>query len=106
MKKENAPIQGRQDCVAGARNLTAIHDRTQSRKKQTANLVQWLLVHKSISTPQAHDDLGVMHPTGRVEELRDAGWTIETFWQWDTDATGKRHKQGLYVLMSDIGSVK
>ena len=36
MKKENAPIQGRQDCVAGARNLTAIHDRTQSRKRQTA----------------------------------------------------------------------
>lgn len=103
MRKENAPVTGRLDCVAGAHDSTANLNKTQSRAVQRTHLLQWFLHHQRITTLQARNDLGIMHPAARIQELRGAGHDIATYWQWDTDATGKQHKQGLYVLLTNKG---
>ena len=102
MGKEKAPVTGREDCTAGTCNSTATR-KHQSRAMQRAALLQWLQAHQRITTLQARNELGIMHPAGRVQELRDAGNDIATHWQWETDATGKEHKQALYVLLSCKG---
>ena len=70
MKNKNAPMKGRGNCIAGAHDSTANPSKTQSRADQR---------------------------TG-IQELRDSGRDIKTYLQWDTDATVKQHKQGLYIL--------
>jgi len=70
---------------------------------QQVALLTWLQAHQRITTLQARNELGIMHPAGRVQELRDAGNDIATHWQWEADATGKEHKQALYVLLSSNG---
>jgi hypothetical protein len=101
MRKVKAPMKGRDDCVAGAHNSTALPRISQSSAMQRLSLIQWLKDHQQITTLQARNELGIMHPAGRVQELRDSGCTIETYWQWAPDATGKQRKQALYVLMSE-----
>lgn len=65
---------------------------------QRGRLLQYLKQHSSITTLQARHLLAVMHPAGRVKELRDSGHPILTYWAFDTDSAGVRHRQGLYVL--------
>jgi len=56
-----------------------------------------------LTTLEARERLNILHPGGRIKELRDAGNDIATHWQWEADATGKEHKQALYVLLSCKG---
>ena len=98
MKNNYAPMKERGNCVAGAHDSTAIQKITQSRAQQSTRILKWLQVHKRITTLEARNILGIMHPASRIQELRNAGHDIVTYLQWDTDATGKKHKQGLYVL--------
>ena len=65
---------------------------------QRGRLLQYLLENGAITTLQARHELAVMHPAGRVKELRDSGPPILTYWAFDTDSAGVRHRQGLYVL--------
>ena len=102
MRKEKAPMTGREDCTAGTCNYTATR-KHQSRAMQRAALLQWLQAHQRITTLQARNELGIMHPAGRIKELKDTGNDIATYWQWEADATGKEHRQGLYVLLSSKG---
>ena len=51
----------------------------------------------SITTIQAREELGVMHPSGRVLELRRQGHNIITAWIIQTDAAGVTHRQGKYL---------
>lgn len=57
------------------------------------------LRHGPVTTIQARDELNVMHPAGRVNELRDQGHTIITEMQWLVDAAGRKHKAGKYFLI-------
>lgn len=102
MRQEKAPVTGREDCSVGTCNFTAI-SKHQSRAMQRLALLRWLQERQQITTLQARNDLGIMHPAGRVKELRESGCDIATYWQWDTDTTGKRHKQALYVLLAGMG---
>lgn len=99
-RKENAPMKGRGSCVADTHNSTANNPVSQSIPAQRAHLLRWLQEHGQITTLQARNDLGIMHPAARIQELRESGQHIETYWQLEADATGKQHKQGLYVLMT------
>jgi len=99
MRKEKAPVTGREDCTAGTCNSTATR-KHQSRAMQRVALLQWLQAHQRITTLQARNELGIMHPAGRVRALREVGNDIATYWQWQADATGKKHRQALYVLLS------
>lgn len=99
-RKNDAPMKGRGNCVADTRNSTANHPVSQSLPVQRAHLLKWLRENRQITTLQARNDLGIMHPAARIQELRESGHHIETYWQLEADATGKQHKQGLYVLMT------
>ena len=50
-----------------------------------------------LSTIQARDQYGILHPCGRVMELRKKGHCIDTHWTTELDANGVPHRIGLYV---------
>ena len=103
IKKENAPIKGRVDCIVDTCNSSANNNIYQSNEAQRAYILKWLKEHGRITTLDARNKLGIMHPASRIQELRKVGHNIETNLQWDTDVTGKRHKQGLYILLINEG---
>ena len=65
---------------------------------QRGRLLQYLKEHGSITTLQARQLLAVMHPAGRIRELRHSGYAISTYWSVDVDSAGIKHRQGLYIL--------
>lgn len=91
--------------TAQAKTAPAILRRKQEARTGLAQptqwevLLKWLQAHQRITTLQARNELGIMHPAGRVQELRSAGYDIATHWQREADASGKEHKQALYVLV-------
>lgn len=52
-----------------------------------------------VTTIQARDELNVMHPAARIQELRDAGHQIETIWTASTNTQGHVHRNARYVLI-------
>lgn len=102
-RKENTPTKGRGNCVAETRDSTANHPVPQSLPVQRTHLLKHLQERGRITTIEARNILGIMHPAARIQELRESGYNIETYWQLEADVTGKRHKQGLYVLMTGKG---
>ena len=53
-----------------------------------------------ITTLQARHELNVMHPGGRIHELRnDYGLNIQTIWTTDTTPEGFPHRTARYVLL-------
>lgn len=51
-----------------------------------------------VSTIQARRNLDILHPAGRVRELRLIGHRINTVWTHETTDCGKVHRVGLYVM--------
>lgn len=51
-----------------------------------------------ISTVHAREVLGIMHPGGRVLELRRSGHAIVTLRRRVVDAEGRAHTSAAYVL--------
>lgn len=51
-----------------------------------------------VSTIQARRNLDILHPAGRVRELRLIGHNIRTIWTREQTDCGKYHRVGLYVL--------
>lgn len=54
-----------------------------------------------ITTIEAREVLAIMHPAGRIKELRAQGYEIVTLWQTDSDVSKTRHRVGLYCLMQE-----
>lgn len=52
----------------------------------------------SVSTFEARRYLDVVHPAGRVQELREEGHVIETLRHSEPSESGKRHSIAVYVL--------
>ena len=61
-----------------------------------------MLEKGSITTDQAREHLDVMHPAGRIKELREAGYLIVTFRDGWTSEFGIKHSVGKYVLTQQI----
>jgi hypothetical protein len=61
-----SPDEGRDDCVAGVHNFTALPRISQSSAMQRSRLFQWLKDNQQITTLQARNELGIMYPAGRV----------------------------------------
>lgn len=51
-----------------------------------------------VSTIYARRNLDILHPAGRVRELRLIGHNIRTIWTREQTDCGKYHRVGLYVL--------
>ncbi|CAK0776008.1 hypothetical protein CCP3SC15_530009 [Gammaproteobacteria bacterium] len=52
-----------------------------------------------ITTLEARHELDVMHPSARIQELREDGYPIITHWTRDRTAEGNPHRVGQYILM-------
>ena len=59
----------------------------------------------SLTTQDLRQDLDIMHPAGRVKELRARGFDIQTHWTDYPTACGKKHRMARYVYMSTDGGV-
>lgn len=56
-----------------------------------------------LSTIQARNEYGVLHPGGRIMELRKKGYDIQTHWIYEPDSNGINHRIGLYVYKGKNG---
>lgn len=68
----------------------------ESAKRQRAKIEAHFLLHGSLTTLEARNQLGVMHPAARVQELRESGHRIITVWTRQRDTTGRRHRVARY----------
>jgi hypothetical protein len=53
-----------------------------------------------LSTLEAREIEGIMHPGGRVLELRKDGYSIITHRSVEIDAAGQSHRVARYVLLN------
>ena len=95
--QKNTPAQSRGGALR-SKNCTA--DITNnSQTAQRLRLLTRLLTAGSITTTEARDQENIMHPAGRIKELRDDGHKIVTTWVLGRDHFGRTHRMGRYVLM-------
>ena len=76
-------------------------DYSSSTAHDCAILLRHLQEVGSFTTIQARNELGVMHPGGRVQNLRDAGYNIKLVWTKEPDPTGRLHRVGRYILSTE-----
>ncbi|KDE41364.1 hypothetical protein ADINL_0044 [Nitrincola lacisaponensis] len=72
------------------------HSTDLSLTAQRSRLLKHFVIIGHVSTIEARDELNIMHPAGRVMELRDAGFIIPMVWEWQDDHNGRPHKIGRY----------
>lgn len=53
---------------------------------------------RGMSTIELREQENVMHPSGRVKELRELGYLIITGWTTGTNAQGNPHRCARYIL--------
>lgn len=73
-----------------------------SRVNQRRRLLE-ALRRFSVSTFEARRHLDVMHPAGRVQELRDDGNEIDTLRLSEPSEFGKPHCIAVYLLRKEAG---
>jgi len=69
-----------------------------SASSQRARILKHFESCPRLSTMQARNELGILHPPGRVMELRKMGYQIDTHWIYAPDANGVLHRIGQYVF--------
>lgn len=90
--KDDAPAVG-----SGSGRRKAQHGNSSSEQRTR---VLRALADGPITTLYARRDLDVMHPGGRIMELRRDGHRIDTVWTEEATDCGKVHRVALYVLRS------
>jgi hypothetical protein len=97
-RKEIAPLAGE----AKARALVEIRNkfRGESRADQATRLREALRVYP-VSTFEARRYLDIMHPAGRVQELRESGNQIDTLRVSEESDVGRPHRIAVYVLRNE-----
>lgn len=63
---------------------------------QRARLIKHFIANYRLTTMEGRD-MGIMHPGGRVMELRRQGYLIDTHWANETDSNGVVHRVGMYL---------
>lgn len=67
-----------------------------SLEAQRSRVLQHLRTGRSLTTLEARE-LGIMHPAGRIMELRKRGYSIITYWTI-VEAARSKHRIGKYFL--------
>ena len=57
----------------------------------------------SLTTIESRRDWSILHPAGRVQELRDRGYAITTLREIDYTEQGEPRRVARYVLLSEKG---
>ena len=81
-------------------NTSAQYFTTLSIDAQRQRLIE-RLKQSPITTLGARHELNIMHPAGRVRELRLKGYMILTSWLDDRDPQGRQHRVARYVLIQN-----
>lgn len=71
-----------------------------SNAAQRQRIIAFLHLNKRLTTLQARSELDVLHPAGRVLELRKSGHNIVTHWRVDQTPEGNSHRVAEYVLLT------
>jgi hypothetical protein len=58
-----------------------------------------------VTTIGARAKLDVLHPAGRIKEMRERGWQILTEWVHEPTDCGKLHRVARYVLIAEGGAL-
>lgn len=74
------------------------HHLNNSTNNQRLEILNWLKKNKSLSTFEARTKLGIVHPAGRVLELKRQGYRIITYFSIEFDALNKPHRIARYFL--------
>lgn len=69
-----------------------------SCSSQRARILKHLQKKATVTTIEARNSLGILHPAGRIKELRELGYDIRTLWTRQHDNNGVTHRIGLYLL--------
>jgi hypothetical protein len=93
--KEVAPLAGE----AKANQLIAIREKYKGDNSgiQRIRILEGLRLGP-VSTFEARNHLDIVHPAGRIQELREDGYVIETLRHFEPSESGKRHSIAVYVL--------
>lgn len=70
-----------------------------SRVTQRLRLRAVLNQGHTVTTNEARDGLDIMHPAGRIKELRDEGLCVLTLWETVEADNGDRHRIAKYLLV-------
>lgn len=73
-------------------------DHPNTSAAQRARILAWLQAGRSLTTLEARRELDVLHPAGRVEELRKSGELILTTWVREATDVGREHRVARYSL--------
>lgn len=76
-----------------------------SVSSQRARILKHFSCCPRLSTIEARNNLGILHPGGRVLELRKKGYKIDTHWINAPDLNGVFHRIGLYVYQGQTKEV-
>jgi hypothetical protein len=70
---------------------------------QRQRIAAWFQSSNSLTTQQARHELDIMHPAGRIKEMRARGYVILTVWDDYPTVEGNLHRMARYVLMGRNG---
>ena len=65
---------------------------------QSKRLLDYLWINKTATTIECRDELSIMGPAQRVNELRAQGWPIAKNNYQQLDASGRSHRAAQYYL--------
>ncbi|HSW94317.1 MAG TPA: helix-turn-helix domain-containing protein [Gammaproteobacteria bacterium] len=74
------------------------HPYSNSAASQRARILEHFVICPRLSTLEAREKYGILHPGGRVMELRKKGYHIDTHWISAPDSNGVLHRIGQYVF--------
>jgi hypothetical protein len=73
-----------------------------SRATQCDRLRAALCECRTLNTVEIRQYLDIIHPAGRIQELREEGLNILTLWVVATSDTGESHRVANYVLLAEV----
>lgn len=69
-----------------------------SANTQRQRIVRHFEKCPQLSTMEAREQMGILHPCGRIMELRRRGYRIDMRWIYRDDANGVSHRVGQYIF--------
>jgi hypothetical protein len=84
--------------------LKAIRDQFKgsSAAEQRTRLRKAFEVFPMLNTQEMRQHLDILHPAGRVKELREEGCTIITLWTVIESDGGQRHRVANYMWVREV----
>lgn len=89
------------DQMSSAKHFKQPYDNSSSTQRK--RILSYLEKNHRLSTIAAREQLGILHPGGRIMELRKKGYRIDTHWIEEPDSNGVAHRVGLYVYQGRSG---